>query len=308
MAQYTVKVGQNIFDVTLSIYGSIEGLLDLFACNPKLSIDSEIKDGDIFNYTDNYFEDSTVLDYYKTNRIIPANQAGTVYYNKLSDLKMIIYIDGRLKNFSLSLSGNGKINIDWGDSSHIESYDLSSKKIVASHITESESVNNRKICLYGDFKIYDIDFTSIPPQKLYIFTPIYIESCTFLGAIYLKNIDFLNLINPESLINIDLVHTKLSDLRPLIRLKQAKSINLSYSNIKQSVLDQYLKLLVKEYGIRRNCTVNLIGSIEPSGIYQQPEDLRNPTTGMEAIWVIVNEHKESTGPWKFILNNNTYTI
>lgn len=308
MAQYTVKVGQNIFDVALSIYGSIEGLLDLFACNPQLSIDSEIKDGDILNFTDNYFEDSTVLDYYKTNRITPANQVGTVYYNKLSDLKMTIYIDSKLKNFSLGLSGNGKINIDWGDSSYIDSYDLSSKKTVVSHITEDESVNDRKICLYGDFKIYDIDFTNIPPQKLYIYSPIYIESCTFLGAIYLNSINFLNLVDTKSLINIDLVHTKLSDLRPLIRLKQAKSINLSYSNIKQSVLDQYLKLLVKDYGIRRNCTVNLIGSIEPSGIYQQPDDLKNPKTGMEAIWVIVNEHKEPTGPWKFILNNNTYTI
>lgn len=117
MAKYTVKVGQNLFDIALSLYGSVEGILDLFACNPNLSIDSNIKDGDILNYTDNYFEDSSVLDYYKSNKIVPANQIGNIYYNMLPQLKMIIHIDNKLRNFGFNVSGNGNIKIDWGDNS-----------------------------------------------------------------------------------------------------------------------------------------------------------------------------------------------
>lgn len=307
MATYTVKVGQNIFDVALSLYGSIEGVLDLFACNPYLSFDSDIKDGDTLQYTESYYEDSTVLDYFKINAIVPANQIGNIYFKSQPQLRMIIFIDHKLSEFHFKISGIGTINIDWGDNTSIESFDLSSTQQRISHIKNDELFDDRKISLYGDFKIYSLDFSNVPPLKLYITSPLYAESITILGANKLDNIDFLNLTDHSALIDIDLVHSKLSNLSPLIKLKHAKSINLSFSNIKQSVIDRYLISLVQNYGIRRNCTVNLYGAIEPSGIYQRPENLKDPQTGMEAIWVIVNEHKESSGPWKFILTNNTYT-
>lgn len=307
MATYTVKVGQNIFDVALSLYGSIEGVLDLFACNPYLSFDSDIKDGDTLQYTESYYEDSTVLDYFKINAIVPANQIGNIYFKSQPQLRMIIFIDHKLSEFHFKISGIGTINIDWGDNTSIESFDLSSTQQRISHIKNDELFDDRKISFYGDFKIYSLDFSNVPPLKLYITSPLYAESITILGANKLDNIDFLNLIDHSALIDIDLVHSKLSNLSPLIKLKHAKSINLSFSNIKQSVIDRYLISLVQNYGIRRNCTVNLYGAIEPSGIYQRPENLKDPQTGMEAIWVIVNEHKESSGPWKFILTNNTYT-
>lgn len=307
MAKYVVKVGQNLFDVALSLYGSIEGVLDLFFCNPNLSFDYDLKDGDVLQYTDNYYEDSTVLDYFKTNGIVPANQIGNIYFKNKSQLKMVILIDHKLSDFHFKISGIGTINIDWGDNTSIESFDLSSTQQIISHIKNDELFEDRKICLYGDFKIYSLDLSNVPPLKIYITSPLYAESITILGANKLENIEFLNLIDHNSLIDIDLVHSKLSNLSPLINLKHVKSINLSYSNIKQSVIDHYLISLVQKYNIRRNCTVNLYGTIEPSGIYQRPENLRDPKTGMEAIWVIVNKHKESSGPWKFILTNNTYS-
>lgn len=307
MAEYTVKVGQNLFDVALYLYGSIEGILDLFSCNLNLSMDTDIKAGDILKYTDSYNEDSTVLDYFKSNNIVPANQLGNIYYKSQPLTKMLLYVDSKLIDFAFTISGSGNIYIDWGDNSLIENFKLTSIPQEIKHIANNELYNDRKIRVFGDFNIYSIDFTNIPPHKLYITSPLCIESLTILGANHLENIEFLNLTDPNVFINIDLVHTRISDLLPLVNLNQARSINLSYSNISQSVLDRYLIALVKEYGIRRNCTVNLIGSIDPSGKYQKPKDLRNPSSGMEAIWVIVNEHKESSGPWKFILTNNTYT-
>ena len=78
MAEYTVQTGQNLFDVALSLYGSIEGLLDLMVNNPTLSIDSEIKSGDRLQYTPYYYEDQTVLQYYKSNNIVPSNRIGDI--------------------------------------------------------------------------------------------------------------------------------------------------------------------------------------------------------------------------------------
>ena len=35
MRTYTVRTGQNIFDVALTLYGSIEGVFDLLVSNPE---------------------------------------------------------------------------------------------------------------------------------------------------------------------------------------------------------------------------------------------------------------------------------
>ena len=45
MGQYTVITGQNLYDVALDIYGSIEGITDLLLSNPALSMMSELRAG-----------------------------------------------------------------------------------------------------------------------------------------------------------------------------------------------------------------------------------------------------------------------
>ena len=50
MATYTVQYGQNLFDVALTLYGSIEGILDLLVNNKNLSINTELKYGDELEY------------------------------------------------------------------------------------------------------------------------------------------------------------------------------------------------------------------------------------------------------------------
>ena len=46
MQIYKVKNNQNIFDVALNIYGSIEGVFNLLANNPELSFSSILKEDD----------------------------------------------------------------------------------------------------------------------------------------------------------------------------------------------------------------------------------------------------------------------
>ena len=80
MATYTVQYGQNLFDVALTLYGSIEGILDLLVNNKNLSINTELKYGDELEYTPYYYEDSTVVSYFKDNNIIPSNSIGNIYF------------------------------------------------------------------------------------------------------------------------------------------------------------------------------------------------------------------------------------
>ena len=60
MRTYTVRTGQNIFDVALTLYGSIEGVFDLLISNPEgfdggpLSMTTELKSGMTLNYHEEY--------------------------------------------------------------------------------------------------------------------------------------------------------------------------------------------------------------------------------------------------------------
>ena len=60
MRTYTVRTGQNIFDVALTLYGSIEGVFDLLISNPDgfdggaLSMATQLRSGMVLNYHEEY--------------------------------------------------------------------------------------------------------------------------------------------------------------------------------------------------------------------------------------------------------------
>ena len=58
MGQYTVITGQNLYDVALDIYGSIEGITDLLLSNPALSMMSELRAGQTLDYSDGVLIDA----------------------------------------------------------------------------------------------------------------------------------------------------------------------------------------------------------------------------------------------------------
>ena len=45
MGNYRVITGQNIYDVALHLYGSIDGIVDLLINNPGLSLETELRTG-----------------------------------------------------------------------------------------------------------------------------------------------------------------------------------------------------------------------------------------------------------------------
>ena len=63
MGRYKVIAGQNIYDVALHLYGSIEGIVDLMMCNTDLSLDTTLKVGDELIYSDDFFINADVVAY-----------------------------------------------------------------------------------------------------------------------------------------------------------------------------------------------------------------------------------------------------
>ena len=45
MATYKVKLNQNILDIALELYGTIEGVFDLLITNTGLSMNTDLKTG-----------------------------------------------------------------------------------------------------------------------------------------------------------------------------------------------------------------------------------------------------------------------
>ena len=54
MGKYRVVAGQNIYDVALYLYGSIEGVVDLLINNPDLSFATTLTAGRELVYTDDF--------------------------------------------------------------------------------------------------------------------------------------------------------------------------------------------------------------------------------------------------------------
>ena len=73
MAQYKVQGGQNIWDIAIQLYGSIEGAFDLFMSNPKLNMTTNLKAGDILEYHEQFVINQSIVDAIVSNDYLPAN-------------------------------------------------------------------------------------------------------------------------------------------------------------------------------------------------------------------------------------------
>ena len=63
MGKYRVVAGQNIYDIAIHLYGSIEGIVDLLINNPELSLDDDLKSGDELDYTDEFVISPDIVAY-----------------------------------------------------------------------------------------------------------------------------------------------------------------------------------------------------------------------------------------------------
>ncbi|MDR1503611.1 MAG: hypothetical protein LBT43_14290 [Prevotella sp.] len=307
MGKYVVTTGQNLFDVALHIYGSVEGIIDLMMNNTELSLSGTLKAGDELIYSDGYIIDTGVVAYNRANNIVPANGERHVYYKTSAyPLLVEIQIENTEVNIPFEISGKGNLEIDWGDNSGMEPVSLEYKSHRFNHAFDNTIPDKRKIRLYGDFSIYEITLGDLKAKNIYVFRPVYCEKLT-LNSLN-TGIRFISLF--PDLLKLDLHGIRTETLLPLIECRNLMEINLSSPKLKKEQVDEYLFTLVEQHYGRRSCTITL--TTEPSGEYREPVRDENSrykiTTGMEAVWLLCNEPSWNEGGyWIFNINGKTYT-
>lgn len=307
MAKYKITKGQNLYDVAMHIYGSIEGITDLLICNPNLSMASTLKDGDELTYTDDLVIHADIVAYFRTNSIVPANGGHHVYYKVPQGVRVMeVRSPAGLNSVGFAASGSGTMEVDWGDNSPLETITLGDSLKTYHHSFDNTISEQRKIRFYGDFRIRRIDLTALRPASVLILRPVHIED--FIQRSCDAPLVFVPLL--DGVYRMDLSGMKIRNLKHLIECRDLMTLNLSGVNMQRETLDDFLIALVREHNGRRNCEITL--TQQPSGEYKEPVRDENlnyiVNTGMEAVWLLVNEPAwNEGGHWKFNINDNTYT-
>ena len=309
MGKYIVTHGQNLYDVALHIYGSIEGVIDLMMNNTSLSLDQTLKAGDELVYTDDYTINKDVAAYYKVNKIMPANGERHVYPKSPTLPRLMdIYIENTRTSIGFAISGSGTIEIDWGDNTDLQIVRLSKQAIEFKHVFGNNTGTKKRTCIFGDenVRIQKLDISNIKDSDIYILKPIYIER--FVMKNISTTIEFIAL--SKGMFEMDCSGSTTGSLLPLLRQKELKSLNLQNIKCSRKAIDEYLIGLVKQHYGRRNCEIAM--TTVPSGEYREPQRDENLNyivgSGMEAVWVLTHEPAwNEAGAWKFIINDTIYT-
>lgn len=309
MGKYKIVHGQNIYDVALHIYGSIEGVVDLMMNNTSLSFCDELKAGDELVYTDDFIINKDVTAYFKTNAITPSNGERHVYFKSPTLPRLMeIHIANTKTSVGFSVSGSGTIEIDWGDNTDLQSFRLTGNTEGLNHFFNNNIGEQRRICIYGseDVRIQILDVSNLGRVDIYVLKPIYVER--FIMKKTSANIQFISLLNGT--FEMDLSGSSIDGLLPLLKQKGLMKLNIRGIHFAGKAIDEYLIGLVKQHFGRRSCTVTM--TTVPSGEYKEPRKDENLnyiiTSGMEAVWVLTHEPSwNETGAWKFVINDTTYT-
>lgn len=309
MGRYRVIAGQNIYDIALHLYGSIEGIVDLMMSNPELSLDTTLRVGEELIHTDGFVIDADTVAYNDRHGIVPANGERKVYPKEFTQpLAVVFGISSEIIHAHCSISGMGTLEIDWGDNSPTERIVLTTQPQMLTHTFDNKVRGRRRIRWFTDARFRTVDWSGLQPQSVVLLRPLSVEEFMLKNATL--SLASLQLITDTYELNLS--GCTLSDLTPLVACRGLMTLDLSEANLKPTVLDEYLIALAEQYGSRRNCAVTL--PIAPTGIYREPErevgtGRYRITSGMEAIWVILHEEAwNEGGAWKFIIDNITYTV
>ncbi len=141
--------GQNIFDVALALYGSVEGVFALLVANPGLGVSAELEEGDELLYDENWEINPSIVKYLGDNGITPANGEAKLAADERDDIPFaIIYAEKGSSRISMDPSGPGTIEACWGDGKSIDTYELSGTPAGISHWFP-DVATEKTVKLYG---------------------------------------------------------------------------------------------------------------------------------------------------------------
>lgn len=263
MGKYRVVAGQNIYDVALYLYGSIEGVVDLLINNPDLSFATTLTAGRELVYTDDFVIRADVVAYNGLHGIVPANGERHVYPKTFTlPLAVVLTLAAGIITVQCAVSGAGQLEIDWGDNSDTETVLLADTPQLLTHTFDNKVRDRRRIRWFTDACFRSIDWSGLKPRSLVLVQTLPVEELTLTHATL--SLESLRLLSGTYSLNLS--NCALADLAPLAECRELMTLDLSAARLKPTVIDHYLTTLVEHYGDRRNCTVILpTAPTEPIG-------------------------------------------
>ena len=294
MGKYTVTEGQNLYDVALHLTGSIEGIVDLLICNPALSLADTLRSGDELFYTDGFVINADVVARYRREQIVPAGGERNVYPKYPSGHRRSWFtLEAEQISTSFSLSGNGSVEIDWGDNSPLGTVALSSSVRHLGHRFDNTVATPRQVRIYGDFTLQSLDLSGCGARRIRLSEPLHCERFSLCGGSC--PLDFAPLL--DGIFRMDLSRLSCGSLLPLAECRQLMTLDLTDADVSRAAVDEYLLRLVTHHYGRRNCDLTL--PVVPSGTYTEPvRDVVGcyvPATGLEAVWLLTHEESWNEG-------------
>lgn len=292
MATYTVQPNQNIFDISLQLYGTVEGIFDLLITNKWLNMNTDLATGQELEYHEDFVINESIVSNLASDNVVPSNGERHVYYKRPSvPLLVICDIDADAPLTSFVIGGEGEMLVDWGDNSELENVQLSHTTKTITHYFDN-TVEKRRLKFYGDpssMKLTYWDTTELG-GVLIVLQPIVVDEYVS----HSNGCDLTGLFLFEGTYRVDLLKCDIDNLLPIGNM-ELQELNLSKVRFADvSVIDKYLEYIVANYGTRRGCTVYL--------------DTKPSAAGIAAINAILGEEEWNTPiPWKFIINDETYT-
>ena len=294
MGRYTVTEGQNLYDVALHLTGSVEGIVDLLICNPALSLADTLRSGDTLVYTDGFVIDADVVAKYRRENIVPAGGERSVYPKYPTGVRRLWFtVEATQPTTAFALSGRGRIEIDWGDNSPLETVVLNASVRTLSHRFDNTVTESRRVRLYGDFTLRSLDLSESGARRIRLSEPLSCERFSLCGGSC--PVDFLPLL--DGVFRMDLHRLSCDSLLPVAECRELMTLDLSDADVSRAAVDEYLLRLVSHHYGRRNCDLTL--PVVPSGTYAEP--VRNatgecvPATGLEAAWLLTHEESWNEG-------------
>lgn len=308
MGKYIITTGQNLYDIAMHLYGSIEGIVDLLILNPQLSLEDKLAAGNELEYTDDFIINGDVIAYNKAHGLIPAGGERHVYPKQPSLPKIMeFHLPPKKTSAGFVCSGTGKMEIDWGDNTRLEQQELGERTVRLHHNFDDAVADKHKIRLYGGNLLFrELDLTDTVFTSGFFLQPVSVEKFTLARAV--AGISFLSLLRDTY--DIDLSGISTTSLLPLLKQKGLLKLDLTGAHVKTAVVDEFLIELIRQYEQRHNCYIML--TTQPSGSYREPSMDENGNyilaTGMEAVWVLTHELSwNEAGYWKIQINNDLYT-
>ena len=256
--------------------------------NSWLNMETDLKAGMELEYHDYFIINDDISNEIKSNYIPANNERGVYLKHPTEELVIVCRVDPDNHCSSFKVSGDGKMIIDWGDNSDLETVSLNVEVCTIEHYFNS-NVEKRTIKIYGNFKLMKLDTTNLG-GSLILTKPLIVDEYVCHSTV--NTLDGLFLF--DGTVSMDLSKTKIHSLLPIgdMSLQILDLRNVYFTNV--DVLDEYLQYVVQNYGSRRNCTVYL--TTEPT------------EKGMDAINTIIGEKSwNEAGNWIFDINDKIYT-